>query len=106
MPRLSLRTRFARAKKKLEAMGVKFAHPSWGGMEEQGGFCISGEDQHGDWSDLDNHPEKALVVDYWQEFGEGSITTFGVDNKIIKVLQHYGLHPEWINAGVLGVYDG
>ncbi len=98
MGKLSFKTRAKRARAKLESMGVVFAHDSW--VEgEYSAFAISGEDEHGDWSDLDNHPEKALIVDYYHEFGTE------VSSAIVKVLKHYGLYFEWVNAGVLGVYD-
>jgi len=36
----------------------------------------------------------------------GEMDDFGVSLKINKVLEANGLFVEWINPGVLGVYDG
>lgn len=98
MARLSLRTRYKRARKELEKMGVQFAHDSWGD-EANGGFAISGE------CGVQGTEEQPLIVDYWHEDYTETNATFGVDHKINAVLKKYGLFHEWVNAGVLGVWD-
>lgn len=48
--------------------------------------------------------DKVIWADYyegvfWKDF------EFGVNPKIVAILRKYGLHAEWINPGVLGVYQ-
>jgi hypothetical protein len=66
-----------------------------GGGGYGGHFRISGES---------NYPE--IWADYWREFGGRGLDDFGVSLKINAVLEKNGLFAEWINSGVLGVYDG
>lgn len=97
MGKLTLEKRVERAKAKLIEMGVVLVD----GWDCEGiqVFAISGEHEHGDWSDIEGHPEKCLIVDYYAEFGTE------ISQEIIDVLRRYGLAEEWYNAGVLGVYD-
>ena len=57
-------------------------------------FSISGES---------NYDE--MWADYYNEFQLSSLDDFGVNNKINKVLEKYGLYAEWYNPGVLEVYE-
>ena len=63
----------------------------WGGEY----FIVSGE------SNVD-----CVWADYWCEFKDPLLDDFGVNIDINKILDEYGLFGEWINPGVLGVYDG
>ena len=52
------------------------------------------------------------VADYYQEFirehvdGDGVIqNAFGIRTVIHDILDEHGLFAEWINPGVLGIYD-
>ena len=56
---------------------------------------ISAEDNYGDepWAD------------YWEGPQLSCCDDFGVNLKINAVLEANGLFAEWINPGVLGVYD-
>jgi|TARA_R110000822_G_scaffold4503_1_gene19380 hypothetical protein len=84
----------ANARKAFEALkkiGAPVSENDWGYNEY---FIISGED---------NYPE--IWADYYREFGGPGLDDFGVSLKINKILDKFGLFGEWINAGVLGVYD-
>ena len=91
-----MRRHAKKAYDKLIKMGVHMAHPSWA---KNGHFAISGESEHGDWSDLDNHPEKALIIDYYSEYGTE------ISKSIEDVLKDNDLYCEWVNPGVLAVHD-
>tara|TARA_R110000824_G_scaffold295047_2_gene483438 strand:+ start:500 stop:763 length:264 start_codon:yes stop_codon:yes gene_type:complete len=67
-----------------------FEGGDWGGEY----FIVSGEDN-----------VKEIWADYWQEFGGPGLDDFGVSLKINKILDKNDLFGEWINPGVLGVYD-
>jgi hypothetical protein len=44
----------------------------------------------------------------WADYYEGDVRedwAFGVNPKLEKTLEKYGLHSEWINPGELGVYN-
>ena len=44
----------------------------------------------------------------WADYYDGQVCydyDFGVNPKITKVLSEYALFAEWINPGMLGVYD-
>jgi hypothetical protein len=44
----------------------------------------------------------------WADFYEGYRIDgwdCGINPKISAILSRYGLHPEWINAGEIGVYE-
>lgn len=43
-----------------------------------------------------------LWADYYEAPNDWE---FGVNPKITKILDKFGLHAEWINAGELGVYN-
>ena len=60
----------------------------WGGEY----FAVSGEENYGE-----------TWADYYREFGDTD--DFGVSLKVNKILDKYGLFAEWINPGVIGVYD-
>lgn len=71
----------------LEEMGAPVIDGADGGAY----FRISGEDN---------------AVKLWADYYIDSETMpFGVSLDIINVLDKYGLYAEWINPGVLGVYN-
>ena len=75
----------------LKALGVHVLHPR---LEHGGHFAISGE-LYGDGSQGDK-PE--LKLDYYENYT-------GENTPIPEILKEHGLHFEWINAGVAGVYS-
>lgn len=69
--------------------------------KDYGHFIISGED---------NHP--LAVADYYHEYltehvdGNGVIqNAFGIATFVHDILKKNGLYAEWINPGMVGVYD-
>ncbi len=80
---------FQKAFNALEKIGC----PVIEGGDDPDKFVISGED---------NYP--VVWADYWCEF-PGGLDDFGVSNRINKILDEYGLSAEWINPGLLGVYE-
>ena len=80
---------FQKAFNALEKIGC----PVIQGWDDPDKFVISGEK---------NHP--VCWADYYCEF-PGGLDDFGVNNKINKILDKYGLMAEWINPGVLGVCE-
>ena len=59
-----------------------------------GHFVISAEDNVDEvWADFYD----AMHIPGWE---------FGVNPKITTILNKYSLMDEWINPGILGVYDG
>jgi hypothetical protein len=73
----------------------------WGGEY----FIVSAEENYDCvWADYwcENHVE----VGGRGEFKDPLLDDFGVNIDINKILDEYGLFGEWINPGVLGVYDG
>jgi|TARA_B110000881_G_C18425737_1_gene438312 hypothetical protein len=58
------------------------------------GMFISGEDNG-----------SVCWADYYCEFPGGALDDFGVNNKINKILEARGLFAEWVNPGLLGVYE-
>jgi len=77
--------------KALKKLGAPVHESDWGYNEY---FIISGEN---------NYLE--IWADYYNEYNLGSTDDFGVSKKINKILDKFGLYGEWINPGVLGVYD-
>ena len=75
----------------LKALGVHVLHPR---LEHGGHFAISGE-LYGDGSQGD---EPELKLDYYENYT-------GENTPIPEILREHGLHFEWINAGVAGVYS-
>lgn len=60
------------------------------GWSDYAHFFISGE------CNFDStHGEK-----FWAGYWEGCL-----DPTMMKILEKHGFYPEWINAGVLGIYD-
>ena len=43
-----------------------------------------------------------IWADYYSQRADWE---FGVNPKIVKILDKFGLHAEWLNAGELGVYN-
>lgn len=73
---------YAKAFKELKKMGVP-------AFKNEDGWFISAEDN-----------DDEIWADYYEDdFGE-----FGVNMKIVNVLRDYGLFPEWVNPGLIGVY--
>ena len=88
---MKLEIRAERAFNALKKIGAPVNHlgEGWSGDAL---FSISGED---------NYPE--IWADYYRlDIDELS---FGVSEKITKVLDKYKLYCEWYNPGVLDVYD-
>jgi hypothetical protein len=82
----------ARAKKAFEILKNIGApvHHLGKGWDGHALFSVSAEE---------NYDE--LWADYYQhEFGE-----FGVNMKIVDVLDKHGLYAEWCNPGILDVYE-
>ena len=66
-----------------------------GGYNGEDTFRISGED---------NVDE--IWADYYEEStGSSDNFLFGVNNRINDILDDQGLYAEWINPGVLGVWE-
>jgi len=75
------------AAEELYVMGVPLLSPSlkWGGH-----FAISTEyDNSSKWLSYWDYPA------FWD---------FGVNPRLVEVLERHGLYSEWINAAVLGIY--
>lgn len=83
--------RIRTAYKTLKEMGVPVIDPDrgWGGY-----FAISAESG-------EDAPDGESWADYWQP----SLGEFGVHQLLVDTLTDYGLYAEWVNPGVLGVYD-
>ena len=41
----------------------------------------------------------------WADYHRPDFGSMGVSQKIVDVLDKYGLHTQWIDAGTLGVYE-
>lgn len=69
--------------------------------KDYGHFVISAENNSNEiWADYYDGPKLEKVLP------NGDIEwAFGVNPKIHRVLNYYGLMVEWINPGMLGVYD-
>lgn len=82
-----MKVKFQKAFNELQSMGVPVYEGGWSGEDT---FRISGED-NGDqlWADY-----------YAMDYGD-----FGVNPEITKVLDKFGLFAEWVNPGVLNVYN-
>ena len=89
-----MKRNFRYAYNALERMGVP-VRPDWYGRDDA--FVISAEDNSGDeiWADY------YVMTDGG---GYGYMDDFGVNKRINRVLNRYGLFAEWINPGCLGVY--
>ncbi len=85
-----MQQQFQKAFNALEKIGC----PVIEGWDDPDEFVISGES---------NYP--VCWADYYKEFPGGQLDDFGVNNKINKILDKYGLFAEWINPGVLGVCE-
>jgi len=96
MPKLSLKTRVERAYKELEKINAPVCHfgEGFGGGAF---FAISAECN-----------DKEIWADYYlmTDGGEPEGFEFGVNPKIIKVLNKYDLYAEWYNSAVLDVFEG
>lgn len=85
----------------------KHAQTAYDALKKIGAPVLPGDNwgpgSHFEISGEDNGTE--LWADYYNEFNPAETDDFGVSNKIMEVLTENGLYAEWINAGVLGVYD-
>ena len=72
-----------------------------GNDTSDGYFVISAESNYDEiWADYYDGPRLERVLD------DGTIEwAFGVNPKINKILEANGLISEWINPGMLGVWD-
>lgn len=90
------------ARKAFTALKKKGAAVFENGADYGAHFILSGED---------NHP--APVADYYQEYlteyedrETGKIhNAFGIADFVHDILKKNDLYVEWINPGMLGVYD-
>jgi hypothetical protein len=80
-----VKRKFRTAFNKLEKMGVPVYEREW----THTNFVIDAEEGHAVWADY-----------HRPDFG-----SMGVSQKIVDVLDKYGLHTQWIDAGTLGVYE-
>ena len=85
-----MKQNFRKAFNALEKIGC----PVIEGWDDPNTFAINAED---------NYP--ICWADYYCEFPGGALDDFGVNNKINAILAANGLMAEWINTGVLGVYE-
>jgi len=90
----------------LKKIGAPVLGPEleWGGH-----FAISGE-QYGRDDGLypgskDYDKDGLPWAEYYSEDYAETFSVFGVNKKIIEILDDNGLFAEWANAGVLGVFD-
>ncbi len=90
----------------LKAIGAPVLGPEmgWAGV-----FAISGEQYGHDGGFYPEHRDLAPDGNEWCNFyteDHGEVySTFGVHHFINETLENYGLYAEWINPGVLGVYN-
>jgi hypothetical protein len=86
--KILMKSNYRKAYNKLKSINAPVIDGGWNGEDT---FRISGENNH----------DSMVWADYWnQSFGD-----FGVNPEISNILNQYGLFAEWINAGILGVYD-
>lgn len=92
-----MKTNATKAFDKLKAIGAPVTE---GG--DYGHFVISAEDNYDEvWADYWDGPRLER-----RDPKTGKILwAFGVNPKITRILDRHGLHAEWINPGMLGVYD-
>jgi len=86
-----MQQKFKAAYTTLKKMGVPVIEGGWDGEDT---FRISGEDNH-----------NQVWADYYEEYCSEPAYVFGVKKEINDVLEARGLMCEWINPGVLGVYE-
>lgn len=90
----------------LKRIGAPVLDPSleWGGH-----FAISGEIYGRDSGFYQGSKDYAADGMEWASYYttdyNEKYSMFGVHNNINDLLRKHGLYAEWINAGVLGVYD-
>jgi len=83
------------AKKAFEAL-KKLGAPVYEGRDWSGEYFILSAEEWGN--------GEVIWADYWDGMNIPG-WLFGVNPKVTKVLDKFGLVAEWINPGVLGVYD-
>ena len=86
-----MKRNFRNAYKTLKSLGAPVYEGGWDGEDT---FRISGEDNYND----------VCWADYYEEFTP-STWEFGVNPIITRVLDKYKLYCEWVNPGVLNVYE-
>lgn len=87
-----MKANFKKAFNELQRMGAPVYEGGWNGEDT---FRISGEDNY------DADKNFYLWADYYaMDYGD-----FGVNPEITKVLDKFGLFAEWVNPGVLSVYN-
>lgn len=87
------------AYKALVKIGAPVMEEPW----NNGYFRISGETNYQAGEFGGNKVVAENWADYYNE--NGSDFDFGVNPKINKILDKYGLYCEWQNPGVMDVYD-
>lgn len=82
-----MKINYRKAFNKLKAIGAPVIEGGWNGEDT---FRISGE-----------YNDEKIWADYWnQNFGH-----CGISHEIEQILTEHDLFAEWINGGVLGVYE-
>lgn len=89
-----------KAYKELVAIGAPVMDEGW----SSGYFRISGEMNDTGGTFGGNNVIEDVWADYYEEYCPAE-WEFGINPKIDKILEKYGLFCEWVNAGVADVYD-
>jgi hypothetical protein len=86
----------------LKKIGCPVLDPSlgWGGF-----FALSAEHYGKDDGFYEGHKDYDPDGNDWADYYNSGFGEFGVSTHITEVLGKHGLYCEWINAGVLAVYD-
>lgn len=82
-----MKNNYRKAFRKLKAINAPVIEGGWNGEDT---FRISGE---------------CNDAKSWAEYWNQSSGLFGVCDEITKILHDNGLYAEWVNAGVVGVYE-
>lgn len=84
-----MKANYRKAYNKLKAIGAPVIKGGWDGEDT---FRLSGE----------SNTDERTWADYWNQY---SIGHFGVDLEVTKILKENDLYAEWVNPGVVGVYE-
>jgi len=75
---------------------------------ERKGYAVENYDwQSGEFQILcDGADNRKGVGDYWQRGNtkNNEVDDFGINKKVAKILDKYGLYAEWINAEICGIH--
>lgn len=93
----------------LKHIGAPVLSPDLGWGGEGAHFAISGEQYGHDNGFYEGHKDYAPDGNRWanaySDDLEERYSVLGVHREILKRLDANGLYAEWVNAGVLAVYD-